>query len=461
MKIQIDRSKILALILLPLLSSLLLFSPAVDVLSEQQLYTALLIIVGMVLFVTGALPEFVSALVVFALAMLFAVAPAEVVFSGFSSTACWLVISGLVIGIAINETGLAKRMADRFTGYFDSSYTKLISGIVVMGVLLGFVMPSSVGRVVLFVPIALAIARSCGFEKGSNGQTGVVLAAVFGTHIPTFAILTANIPNMVMMGAAENIHDWTPMFAEYLFLHFPVLGILKALLLIFLILKLYPDSPKRTVTSSNNGRFSFTEVRLLAIMLITLAFWLTDSVHHIPSAWIGLTAATLLLLPGVGMVSAKSFNENINISSILMLAGLLGIAALINYSEISSVAGDRVLNWLPLSQGNDAVNFFVLSLTAWVIGIGATLAGVSATLTPLAGQISQMTGFSLEAVLMTQVFGYSTIVFVYQSVPMMIAMPLAGISLKHMARLCLLLAVLSILILLPLDYLWWKALGWL
>jgi len=461
MKLQLNRSQWLALFLTPVLSASLVFSPVSAMLSEQQLYSALLIIGGMVLFATGALPEFVSALVVLVLAMLLAVAPAEIVFSGLTSTACWLIISGLVMGIAIKETGLAKRIADRFNGFFNTSYAKLISGIVLMGVALGFVMPSSVGRVVLFVPIAMAVAHSCGFEKGSNGYIGVFLAAAFGCHLPTFAILTANIPNMIMMGTAETIHGWTPLFGEYLMLHFPVLGALKAVLLILVILKLYPDTPKRSTEVIDNGRLSRTEIRLMIIMLGTLAFWVTDSIHHISSAWIGLSAATILLLPGIGMVSPKSFNENINISSILVLAGLLGIASLINYSGLSLLAGDEVLGWLPLSQGQDLVNFFSLSLTAMFTGVVATLAGVSATLTPLAGQIVEMTGMSLEAVLMTQVFGFSTVVFTYQSVPLMMAIPLAGVQIQHVARLCLVLAVLTVLILLPLHYLWWELLGWL
>ena len=458
---DLKRSQWVALILIPLLSALLVFTPAAQLFTGKQLPTALLVMAGMVLFATSALPEFISALVILVLAMLLSLAPAEVVFSGLTSTACWLIVSGMIIGIAITETGLAQRISSRFTRYLDSSYARLITGIVLMGVMLGFVMPSSVGRVMLFIPIALVIAENLGFAKGSKGQQGVVLAAAFGCHLPTFAILPANIPNMIMIGSSESIHGWTPMFTEYLLLHFPVLGALKAVLLIVLILKLYPDTPQRMAPVQSNGGFSGRESRLLVIMLGTLGFWLTDSIHHISAAWIGLAAATLLLLPGVGMVSTKSFNEKINLSSILVVAGLLGIASLINYSEISQVVGMRVLNWLPLAPGQDALNFFSLSLVAMFTGVVATLAGVPATLTPLASQISEMTGFSLEAVLMTQVFGFSTVVFTYQSVPLMMAMPLAGVPVIHAARLCLILAVLTVLILLPLDYLWWQWLGWI
>jgi len=199
----------------------------------------------------------------------------------------------------------------------------------------------------------------------------------------------------------------------------------------------------------------------MLLMIVTLGFWLTDSLHHISAAWIGLAAAVFLLMPGVGLISTKSFNNNISVSPLLVVAGILSIAGLINYSQLSTVVGGRLIEWLPLAPGQDLGNFLMLSMTAMLTAIIATLGGVPAALTPLAEQFSQATGFSLEAVLMTQVFGFSTVTFPYQSVPLLMAMPLAGVSLTHAARLCLYLAVLTVLILLPLDYLWWKALGWI
>jgi hypothetical protein len=44
---------------------------------------------------------------------------------------------------------------------------------------------------------------------------------------------------------------------------------------------------------------------------------------------------------------------------------------------------------------------------------------------------------------------------------MMIGMQLGGASLRDGARLCLPLAAATVLILLPLDYLWWWLLGYI
>ncbi len=57
------------------------------------------------------LPEFLTALLFFAAATILRLAAPEVIFSGFSSSAFWLVLSGFVIGTAIRKVGLADRVA--------------------------------------------------------------------------------------------------------------------------------------------------------------------------------------------------------------------------------------------------------------------------------------------------------------------------------------------------------------
>ena len=40
-------------------------------------------------------------------------------------------------------------------------------------------------------------------------------------------------------------------------------------------------------------------------------------------------------------------------------------------------------------------------------------------------------------------------------------MTMGGVGLRHGTRLCLALAAITVLVLLPLDYLWWRVLGYL
>ena len=48
-------------------------------------------------------------------------------------------------------------------------------------------MPSSLGRIVLLLPIAAIIAKNFGFKEHDNGYVGIMLAFIFSTVIPAFA----------------------------------------------------------------------------------------------------------------------------------------------------------------------------------------------------------------------------------------------------------------------------------
>ncbi|WP_372831870.1 SLC13 family permease [Pontibacterium sp.] len=430
-------------------------------LTSEQAWGAALVLFAILFWAAAVLPDHLTALIFMLATILFAVAPPEVVFAGFSSAAMWLIFSGLVFGMAINSTGLGGRIANALSQRVNGSYTRLIFGIVIASVLLGFVMPSSLGRAVLLVPIAIAIADSCGFAPGSKGRTGTALAVAFGCHVPTFAVLPANVPNMVFIGAAETIHGISPGYAEYLLLHFPVLGLLKGLLIIGLILLLFPDKPQLHTAPQSSNNDNHGQRKLILVLGTALAFWFTDSLHHISPAWIGMTAALFLLMPKVGLVDSKTFNEKMNFNLMAFLAGILALGAVINTTGLGNVLANTLNSLIPLSPDNPALNYASLSGTAIMTALVATLPGVPAVLTPFADQMANNAGMTIKAVLMTQVLGFSTILMPYQSAPLIVAMQLSKEPIRHAIRFCLISATLTILILLPLDYLWWQWLGWI
>ena len=80
--------------------------------ADQQPYLAsALALFTIGLFASGAIPPHVTAIWFFLLAVLAGIAPAETIFSGFASMGFWMVFGGLLIGIAVRETGLASRAA--------------------------------------------------------------------------------------------------------------------------------------------------------------------------------------------------------------------------------------------------------------------------------------------------------------------------------------------------------------
>jgi Ca2+/Na+ antiporter len=66
-------------------------------LSHPLLLPSLIVGVTIVLWATSLLPEFITALLFFTAAMTARIAPPEVIFGGFASSAFWLVFSGFVL----------------------------------------------------------------------------------------------------------------------------------------------------------------------------------------------------------------------------------------------------------------------------------------------------------------------------------------------------------------------------
>ena len=416
-----------------------------------------LLVIG--LWATGVVPEYLPALLFFLVAMLARLAPPATVFSGFASTAFWLVFAGVVIGMAVNRTGLGQRLAQRLTGWFGSRYGAVIVGLVAVGTLLAFVMPAALGRVMLLMPIAMAIADRFGFAPGRNGRTGIALAAGMGCFVPAFGILTANVANLVLAGAAEQQYGLRLTYGTYLLLHFPVLGLGKAAAIAALILWFFPDRSTTPPPAPTRPAMKRDERRLAIVLALALAFWATDFAHQVSPAWVGLAAAVLCLFPPLGIMPQKAFAD-MNWGPVLYIAGILGFAALVAAPGLGDALAAGMMAVLPLDAAAPARGFATLAMAGMALSAVVTIPAVPAVLAPLADDFARAAGLPVETVLMVQVLSFSTLLFPYQGPPLVVAMALGEVRFADATKMTLALAAVTVLVLMPLDYLWWRLLGW-
>jgi di/tricarboxylate transporter len=412
------------------------------------------------LWATGAIAEWIAALALFTGAMLLKIAPASVVFSGFQAAALWLVVGGLVVGAAVGKTGLGARIARTLLPLFGRSYLGIVAGSAAIGLALAFLLPSSLGRIVILMPILIALADGFGFGPGSNGRAGMVLACGLGTFLVPFTILPAAVPPMVMAGLAEKLYGYVPLYAEYLLLHFPVLGFLKLVALIAIVVWLLPDTPRAGPAEAERPKpMSGEERRLAGIVAISLALWVTDFLHHISPAWISLAAAIAVVAPGIGVMSAQEAQSRVNWASAIYIAGVLSLGTIIADTGVGDLLGRAFLGIVALEPGEDARTFGAVAGATALLSMATTQPGIPTVMVPLAGDIARAAGLSVPAILMMQVIGYSTLILPYQGPPIVVALQLGGVPVAVATRITLALTAATVLVLAPLDYLWWLALG--
>ncbi len=417
-----------------------------------------LVVVG--LWATSTLPEHITSLLFFIFAMVFGIAAAPEVFAGFTAGAFWLLFGGMILGTAVGRTGLGARLARAMAFWFGRSYTGVIIGIVAVALVLSFVMPSATGRAVLLMPVALSLAEAYRFGPSSNGRLGITIAAALSAVIPGFGILPANVPNLVMVGAAESIYGLSITYAEFLLLNFPILGLLKAAMIIVLIRVIFPDRlPVEQAVQEATGPLSGEEKRLTIILLGALILWATDFLHGVSPSWVALLAGVLCMMRPFSLIPSDQIGQAIQLKALLFIAGVLSLGPVVMATGFAAWLADGFLSFAPLQPGQDWTNFTTIVGASVLTSLLGTAPTVPAVWTPLAEGIASASGLPLKSVILMQMLAFSTVILPYQVPPVVVALQLGQVPIKHGIIATLAVAAGTIFILLPLDFLWWQMLG--
>jgi anion transporter len=435
------------------------FTPPPEGASVEMMHAAALAIFTVGLWAAGALPEHVVGLLFFMLAMALAVAPAQVVFSGFASATLWLVLGGLIMAEAVNRTGLAQRLASALFDRYALTYTQLVVAVVMASVVLSFLVPATVGRVLLLLPIVMSLAKRVGFEHDSTGYNGLCLATIVATYQCGTAVLPANAPNLVLAGSAEALYGMQITYAEYLWVQFPVLGALKSILIIVFVLWLFPAEAKPAPAARTVAPLTPEQWRMVSILVVALVLWATDFLHGIQSGWIALAAGIACLLPRVGVMPVAAFHE-VRLGPYFYVGATLGLGLVIQTTGLSNGLGGLIQAALPLEVGADFRNFMMLGVLTSFAGLFTTNPAQPAVLAPLAETFAQATGWPLKSALMVIAVGYTTFFAPYQVPPAMVGLQVGALRVMPMLRLALPLAAVGLLVMLPLQYLWWRVIGY-
>lgn len=435
------------------------FAPPPASVSVEMMHAAALVVFTIGLWAAGSLPEHVVGLLFFVVAMALAVAPAQVVFFGFTSATLWLVLGGLVMAEAVNRTGLAQRLAAAVFDRYALSYAQLVVAVVIASVVLTFLVPSTVGRVLLLVPIVIALAQRVGFERDSAGYNGLCLAAIIGTFQSGTGVLPSIVANMVLAGSAETLYGVQITYAEYLWAQFPVMGGLKTLALVGFVLWLFPAKARPQPAALEQPPLTAEQRRTVVILVVALALWVTDFLHGIHAGWVALGAGVACLLPRVGVMPAAAFND-VKVGPYFYIGATIGLGLVIQKSGLSDGLGGFLHEVLRLEPGADFANFLVLSVLTTITGVFTTIPAQPAVLAPLAETFAQATGWPLKSALMVIAVGYSTFLAPYQVPPVMVGLQVGALRLVPTMRLALSLAAFGLLVMVPLQYLWWRAIGY-
>ncbi|AVF38451.1 hypothetical protein EIL82_17635 [Pandoraea apista] len=427
----------------------------------DTLAVAIIVLFCLGYWATGWLPDFLVSLVLMFLLATGTSLGANVVFSGFTSSAFWLVFSGAVIGMALSVTGLGERVASRLADHCGHAYGIALTGFVVIAFVLGIVMPSTLGRIAILTPIVLSFCERVGLTEGRPGRIGLLLATALASCELSTAILPANLPNLVMAGTAETVLGIRLGYGEYAVALVPVLAVVRGIVLVAVAMRCFPDRltplPETLANDNSHSAMHPHEWRLLAALALMLGLWLTEPWHHIAAGWVGLGIALLCLGP-LRLVNPDAFLKQVKLAPLWFVAAIIGLTAAVDHAGLAN-ALRPVLSRLDLAQMSTAWAYLVLVGLSVALTFLVTSNAAPALYTPLVPALALGAPLSVKAVLLTQAVGISTIALPYQAPPLVLAMALAGIGVRDATRYCVATALVALVTVVPLTALWWQLIG--
>jgi anion transporter len=396
---------------------------------------------------------------------MFGVARFETAFSGFADTSAWFLFGAICFGLMGSKSGLARRLAYLVMRGIGHSYPRLLLGLIVSNFLLTAVVPSGIARVVIMAAIAMGLVQAFGVGRGSNIARGMFIILVYQTTIFD-KMLIAGASSITARGAIEKFGQVDVLWSQWFLAYVPC-DIIVMFVAWRLALWLYPPE---TVTLPGGadflrdelrkmGPWSAAEMKSAALMLLAIALWITDFVHHIPAPMIGLGVGLLAIFPVIGVLDTKDV-KSINFLPIFFVAAAVSLSNVLVQTKALDVITGALFTWMEPHISGGWTSTLVLYWSAFLyhIAIGNEISMLATSL-PILMTYARDHGMNPLSLGMIWTFGAGPKIFIYESAVLVVGYSYGYFSNRDMLKVGAILSVVTFFILLLLVPFYWPLIG--
>jgi sodium-dependent dicarboxylate transporter 2/3/5 len=252
-----------------------------------------------------ALPLYATAFLPFVVLPLLGVADATKTAAAYYSPIMFLFLGGAFLALAIERTGLHRRLALAILGRAGATNWQLLLAVMAATALLSMFI-SNTSTALIMMPMALAMLASGGVQDGeTKGIAGALpMGIAFAASIGGLGTMVGSPTNAIAAGLLEKTLGIELSFAEWSLYGLPVV-LLSVPLAAFIIGKVqhigadsFDPAAARTAIRQN-PEWSIAEKRLLPIFLLTVLAWLTQYWTEPLFPKGGLTDGTIAVIAGL------------------------------------------------------------------------------------------------------------------------------------------------------------------
>lgn len=360
------------------------------------------------------------------------VRPASV-FAGFTQSATWTLISALFFGFTLQKTGLSRRITLMILKTIKPSYISMTMAWVFIGIALSLLTPSATVRVAIMIPLAAQCAELCKLEKGSKGNSLIILTAFGMAIIPGSGWMTGVLWGPIISGMINAVPETQGLvnFNNWFNTLFVPVMITTVLLISGSLLMLKPKEKMskdaiEAIREESIPKISRHEIITGVVLITVFAMFLTSGYHGLPDAAVCIAAVFVFFLSGV--LETKDFNSGVNWDLIIFMSIALSFSAIFNETELSGWLAEIIVPALAPIAGNPFLFMFgiMVFVYLWRFFDVALFIPTIAILVTILPSVQEAYNISPLIWLFIFVFAGNSFVMAYQNMWAMMSRSLSG-----------------------------------
>ncbi len=367
---------------------------------------------AIVWWIGGVLPEYATGLLMVVGFAVFGGVDSSVSFAAFSTSTWWLLIAAFALGAGMKTSGLMKRMALAIIRIFPNTFQAQVGGLLAVGTILGPLVPSLATKTAMLTPIAMSMGDAMGYERKGREMQGLFLAMLAGVRNIGPAVISASVIGYALWGLLpDDVRTQFDML-HWFFAALPWFIVVTVLNYIAIVALYRPRKgrdgvvtgvalesgkastsvtttdtapatgaspappatgaspapparaavsamPATAATGASPAPMSARERIMLVIILVTVALWVTEPLHGIPSHIVALVA--LVAMVAFGVITKANFKSDISWDSLVFIGTAIGL------SSVFSAVG--IQDWI-VAMAGPVFQSLAANPYAFVLGIG-------------------------------------------------------------------------------------------
>ena len=297
--------------------------------------------------------------------------------SGFTTPVVFLCLAAFIFAAVMQAAGLDRRIA---LGLLHKLKAKTVNGVIwamfAANMVLSLIIPAANARAATLLPVVNGITNMFGDtpEERAGKKAIVIQTLVYGSMISGMCIMTAHLPNLVLVGLFQSELGLNLSYFDWFKLQWPYLGM-------FVITQWWMQRYFKTQGVGVHGGFeavrkqyaeqpktSQAEWMILAVFGVIAALWITEGWHGIKSHNAALMGLAALFIPGIFGFKWKELQDRTIWGTFLLLAGALSMSAAMGSTGLAQWLSDIIH---PLAEGHAWwMILLILMLGTHVIRLG-------------------------------------------------------------------------------------------